>query len=268
LDASPHSLAALDAAVDLAVHFQAELAGLFVEDENLLRVANLSFVHEVGLFSAGRRRFDSQELERQFRVQRRRVRRVFTVITESARVRWTFRVVRGIVLSEVLAAASEADVLVLGKAGWSLLRRGRLGSTVRGILPDQFGLALIVKEGTCLGSPLAVVYDGSPAAERALTTAGTLHCQRENNKVLIVLLSADSPQRAQALQAEAADHLGGLDTTAHYRVLTGTNVLYLADALQADECGMLVLPARSQALQNNALVELLEHLELPVMLVT
>jgi nucleotide-binding universal stress UspA family protein len=40
LDASPHSFAALEAAAHLAAHLEAELFGLYVEDENLLRGAD------------------------------------------------------------------------------------------------------------------------------------------------------------------------------------------------------------------------------------
>lgn len=272
VDASPHSLAALEAAVDLAARFEAELAGLFVEDENLLRLADLPFVTEIGMFTATRRRIDSEELERQMRVQRRRVRRVFTLTTERAQVRRSFRVVRGTVLSEVLTAASEADVLVLGQAGWSLLRRGQLGSTVRGILPERFGLALIMKEGTCLGLPLAVVYDGSPAADRALIAADTLRQQSEDDQALakrmLVLLLAEDPRRAHALEEQAASRLADRDTVARYRSLTSTNVLWLADILQAEGCGMLVLPAGGSALEDKVLVALLEHLDLPALLVT
>jgi len=272
LDASPHSVAALEAAVDLAARFQAELAGLFVEDENLLRAANLPYVQEVGHFSATRRRVDIEEMERQIRVQSRRVRQIFTVTTRRAQVTWSFRAVRGTVLAEVLSAASEADVLVLGRAGWSLIRRGRLGSTVRGILPERFGLALILKEGTCLGDPLAVVYDGSPVAERALIAANTLRRQPDDDETLtdrlIVLLLAEEPGKAQALQSQAESQLADRDVTARYRWLTSTNALWLADFLQAEGCGTLVLPARSAALRNSVLVALLEHLEIPVLLVT
>jgi hypothetical protein len=207
-------------------------------------------------------------MERQMRVQSRRVRQVFTVTTQRAQVTWSFRVVRGTVLSEVLSAASQADMLVLGKAGWSLIRRGRLGSTVRGILPERFGLALILKEGTCLGDRLAVVYDGSSVAERALIAADTLRRQQDDDQELIVLVSAKELQRAQILQAQAEACLAGHDTVARYRSLTSTSMYRIVDILQVEGCGMLVLAARSSALQNSALVELLEHLDLPVLLVT
>ena len=41
VDASPHSLAALDAALRLAADLEAEIIGLFVEDINLLRLAGM-----------------------------------------------------------------------------------------------------------------------------------------------------------------------------------------------------------------------------------
>ena len=47
LDASSHSHAALAAAVALAGRLQAELQGIFVEDVNLLRLAELPFAREV-----------------------------------------------------------------------------------------------------------------------------------------------------------------------------------------------------------------------------
>lgn len=44
--------------------------------------------------------------------------------------------------------------------------------------------------------------------------------------------------------------------------------LQLVDALETECCGTLVLPARSEALKNSALVTLLENMDVPVMLVT
>jgi nucleotide-binding universal stress UspA family protein len=267
LDASPHSLAALEAAVDLAARFQAELTGLYVEDENLLRVADLPFIQEVGLFSATRRHVSGAEMERQIRVHGRRVRQVFTLTTQHAHITRSFRVVRGTVLSEVLSAAQEADVLVLGKVGWSLIRRGRLGSTVRGILPERFGLALIVKEGACLGEPLAVVYDGSSVAERALIVADSLR-QKRDGRTLLVLLLTENPDQARALEQQAASRLADRGAAGHYRSLTRADVPWLTAILEAEGCGTLVLPLRSSALHSSAVVSLLEHLDLPVLLVT
>jgi nucleotide-binding universal stress UspA family protein len=172
------------------------------------------------------------------------------------------------VLSEVLAAAEEADLLVLGKAGWSLLRRRRLGSTVRGILPDRFGLALVMKEGASLAMPLAVVYDGSAVAGRALVAAAALWRRLEGEQPLFVLLLDEQGRRARELQEQAAGRLEVHAVPARFRTLRHASVLQLVDALESEMCGALVLPARSAALQSNAMVSLLENLEVPALLVT
>ncbi|MGB7837261.1 MAG: universal stress protein, partial [Terrimicrobiaceae bacterium] len=52
LDASAHSRAALEAACELALGLDAELSGLFVEDINLLRLAQLPFASEISYPSA------------------------------------------------------------------------------------------------------------------------------------------------------------------------------------------------------------------------
>lgn len=244
------------------------MAGLFVEDENLLRLAGLPILYEMGVFSATWRRIQGEELAREIRVQSRHVHRVFLGRMQRAHVTSSFRVVRGSVPREVLAAALDADMIVLGKVGWSLLQRRRLGSTVHSILPGRFGLALIVKENTRLNEPLAVVYTGSPAAERALAVANILRRRSDEKHPLIVLLLAEAPEICRALQERLARRLAEQGTAVRFRTLKDSNALQLAHALRAEGCGMVILPARSATLQNDALVELLEQLELPSLLVT
>ena len=67
LDASAHSLAAVEAAARLAEKVDAELEGLFVEDVNLIRLARLELAREIDVLSARLRDLESQQLERQLR---------------------------------------------------------------------------------------------------------------------------------------------------------------------------------------------------------
>ena len=69
LDASHHSLAALDAAAELAASLEAELQGLFVEDANLLRLAGLPVARVVRYPFATPARPDPVRMERELRVQ-------------------------------------------------------------------------------------------------------------------------------------------------------------------------------------------------------
>lgn len=268
LDASLHSRAALDAAIDLATRFQAELTGLYVEDRNLLRLAGLSFVQEVGVFTATHRSINGAEISRQIRVQALRIRRIFTMRASQARLESAFRVARGSVPVEVKQAAEEADVLVLGKIGWSLLRHGQLGSTVRRLLPERFGLTLLAEPRKRLAAPVAVLFDGSSAGVRAIQTASVMRQQLESDLPLIVLLPERDFDRARELSMEVREALPEEDTMLRYRMLNGGNVLLLADILQSERCGLLVLPLRREALHSNPLQLLLEHVDLPVLLVT
>jgi nucleotide-binding universal stress UspA family protein len=265
LDASPHSLAALEAAVELAGRLRAELLGLFVEDINLLRLAGSPLAREVGFFSATRRRLDAQEIERQLRAQASRTRQALQRIAERARVRWSFRVARGVIASELLTAASEADLIILGRGGWSLTRRRQLGSTARAVLSEAPGLALILQHGAGLEMPVLVVYDGSPLAQKALAAAAAL--VEEEEGYLTVLILADGADAAHRLQKQAAGWLQERGVEVRYRLLTKLSVPKLAHIVQTEGRGTLVLPARSALLQGEVLLALLDEIEMPVLLV-
>jgi nucleotide-binding universal stress UspA family protein len=264
LDASPHSLAALDAAVELAARFEAQLEGLYVEDINLLRLAELPFAQEVGLFSARRRRLDLQELERQLRAQTVRIQRTFRGATAQAEITCTFRVSRGAVASEVVTAASGSDVVILGRSGWTLTPSRRLGSTVRQILHQAPGMALILQQGSRLSPPVLVVYDGSPLGHKALGAAVAL---LEAGDHLVVLLLTDGLARAEVLRQEAGEALRAYDLDLRYRVLSESNVPRLVRLIHAEQGGTLVLPARLALFEEEALLLLLDEVDIPVLLV-
>ena len=69
LDGSYHSLAALEAAAELAASLEAELHGLFVEDVNLLRVAGSPVAREVCYPFSRTTRPNQRTMERQLRAQ-------------------------------------------------------------------------------------------------------------------------------------------------------------------------------------------------------
>jgi nucleotide-binding universal stress UspA family protein len=265
LDASPHSLAALEAATELAARFRAELLGLFVEDINLLRASELPFTREVRFFSGALRRLDTQQIERQLRAQAARARRALTASAGRSQVSWSFRVTRGTITSELLDAASEMDLIILGKSGWSPIGRRRLGSTARALLSDAPRLALILEEGTHVAPPVAVIYDGSPLAQKALVAAAAL--AQPEDSLLLLLILAEEQKAVQKLQAQAAEWLQKRGLLARYYSLTEWNVPGLAHMLETERAGTLVLPAQSDLLQDDALLTLLDEIEIPILCV-
>ena len=116
LDNSRHSLAALEAAAELAARLQAELSGLFVEDINLIRLAGLPFAQEIHYPSASLRQLSRQKLDQELKARATQARQALAAAATQANVDWSFRVVRGLVAAELLAAASDVDLLSLGIA--------------------------------------------------------------------------------------------------------------------------------------------------------
>lgn len=250
LDASPHSLAALAAAVDLAAGLGAEVEGLFVEDIELLRMADLPVTREVGAFTALARDFDSGGLERQLRVQAARAERALSGLADPARVSWTFRVARGAVAVELLAAARGSDLITVGRAGWSPAGPRGLGSTLRALLADAPRPVLVLRPGRRLDCPLCVLYDGSPTATRALEAAVDLLPWRDGNLRVFILPDArraepdaGNPVTADPVETAVRHWLAERGHSAQVWRLERSDPATVASTLRAAGGGALVLPA-------------------------
>ena len=186
LDASPHSLNALRAAAELAAVTESELQGLYVEDLNLLRMCGLPFVREIGSYSAAARLPDSRAIEREFQSQAEKIRHTLAQTAVSSNLRWSFRVTRGMVSTELLAAAESAGLVTLGRVGRSPGKS--FGSTAQAMVRRSMCPLLLLGDGG-LNYPLTLLYTGTAASARALRLAITLMTNREES--LRVLFMAD-----------------------------------------------------------------------------
>jgi nucleotide-binding universal stress UspA family protein len=265
LDASPPSLAALRAAIELAQVFDAEVTGLFVEDINLVRLASVPFARELGYLVERSRPLDRRYIERQLRARARRAREALEEIAGEADVQWSFHVARGNIIAELLDAAAQADLTILGRAGWSLIGRRRLGSTTRAVLVETNRLTLILHEGTRLGLPVYVAYDGSQIGRQALAAGVSL--LRGRDGVLSVLILADDPEAADDLEREAEDWLRQRDIEADFRHLIQPSVRRLTRLIAEEGCRVLVLPAPVPGISDYDLPDLFERVGCPIMLV-
>ncbi|MBN1249234.1 MAG: universal stress protein [Anaerolineae bacterium] len=266
VDASPHSRAALEAAVEMAARFRAELLGLFVEDIDLLRAAALPFTRELGSYSARLRHMSAEQVERHFRARVRQIERLFRSLSEREAVQGSFQVVRGRVGSEIRIAAQEVDVLIVGRVGWSQIRDRQVGSTTLAACCDEIpGVTVVLQEGSRLASPITVVYDGSLASRVALVIAARL--VDELSGPLQVLLLTDDEDRLPELRDQANGSLEGLDVVHQMHGLVTSGLVNLVQAIYALESRTLVLPATLSQIEGEAVGGLLEQIEIPVLLV-
>jgi nucleotide-binding universal stress UspA family protein len=267
LDASAHSLAAVEAAADLAAAMQAEMDGLFVEDINLIRLASLPCTREVR-HTASVASLDLEQMERALKAQAAEARQALAAAARRAHVQWSFRVARGRVAHEVLAAAAAADLVTLGKLGRSRSPQARLGSTALRVLAGA-PVALLLVERRRVGAyrlrRVLVVYDGSEGAGRALDAAARL---AEASRIsLTVLLLADDSGAMQDMKLVAAHAIERRSIEVRWQALPWAEGFNLLRVIQSDEAALLVLSLSSPQLPEATVGKLLEHVTNPVLLI-
>lgn len=272
LDTSADSLAALEAAVALAALLEAELEGLFVEEEDLLRLAGPTAT-EVDLLSGRRRPLERASLERQLRARAGRARRALERTAARVRVRWSFRTVRGRVDAELLAAGG--DLITLGVRGHSLHRPP--GSTAAAVIAGAPLPVLVLRRGARLGRTIHVLYDATPGARRALDAAADL--ARRHRAPLNVLLAGEaepSEARRRELQELLPDAAtpgapppGGQGRLQELRIeaLTVVEPRTLIDLLRRRGCGLLVVSRSGESLGRTALRDVVRRAHCPILVV-
>jgi nucleotide-binding universal stress UspA family protein len=267
LDASAHSLAAVEAAADLAAAMQAEMEGLFVEDINLIRLASLPCTREVR-YTANVASLDLEQMERALKAQAAEARRALAAAARRARVQWSFRVARGHVAHEVLAAAAAADLVSMGKQGRSRSPQARLGPTALRVLAGAPAALLLVghrRVGAHGMRPVLVVYDGSEGAGRALRAAVRL--TEAIGVPLTVLLLAEDSDAMRDLKLAVAHSIGGRSIEVRWQALALAEGHRLLRVIQSDDAALLVLSLSSPRLPAASVGKLLDHITNPVLLI-
>jgi nucleotide-binding universal stress UspA family protein len=264
LDASAYSLVALEEAVRLAAVLSAELIGLYVEDVNLLRWAALPFTRVVRYPADEDAAIDEAGIEAHLHRRARRARKALEEAAEEAELSWSFRVVRGQVTPELLAAALEADLLALGRVSYPRARQVLLGSTARAMVAQAPRVVwLPAREHPEPFAPIFVTYDGSGLARQGLLLAEHIAEERSLTCVLV-----SEPDRVPALEAEVREQLGParakLVTFRHMPSVTADT---LARIVTMEKGAGLVVAGDMLALTTESLEALLNQLDCAVLLV-
>ena len=173
LDAASENRAAIDTAVRLAALWKARLHGVFVEDDDLLRLANLPFARQVSL-GTGVEHLTVQHAERQLRAFAERARRDLGAAAQRRGVTWSFDIVRGAPGVHATGAA-EGDFLVAGVAtrpiGGHFRLECRWWSATE---PASSSYLLSSRSWGQRDTVIAVIQDRGPVAERLVDTAARL----------------------------------------------------------------------------------------------
>ena len=194
LDASPHSMTALETAARIAARLNAELRGMYVEDINLMRTAAFPFARAFAT-TGQPHPLTPATMEGSLRRQAGIARNAVEAAGARANIACSFSVTRGAVASEIMRAASLAEFVTVGRRGWS---RRQLGSVVRSLISEGTTSLLMVAEGG-MAEPFVLIYDGSPSSHRALLLASELDGQ--NGTIILT-----NPKASESLKQEGPKH--------------------------------------------------------------
>lgn len=257
LDSSLPSRAALEEAVRLARHLDAELTALFIEDINLINFAELPFARHI-LLSGAVEPVDMAVMESLLRSRAAQAQRAIKAAALNAGLRWSFRIARGRIAEQVLAAAADQDLLLIGwtaqsgdqprYASLNIRRRpsAPTTSTVRVIAGTRLPV-LLLRDGDILNHPVAVVFDGGEGSKRALDTAAAL-AVLAHQKLVVLIAGARTLADQAAAVLEGRIPAGSVE----YRVLPAATVSAVCAAQAQSGSGIVVLDVESPLLADQS----------------
>ena len=256
LDESEEHGRVLQSAAEIAARLEAELSGLFVEDVDLLRLAELPCAREVH-YSGREAAPDAAVIRRAMRVQAEAAKRALAGAAERRRLRWSFRVARGNVARELVTAAARTDLMVVGRTRLAHHRRIHVGTTARRVAAEAPAAVLVPGRGNDDG-PVVVVYDGSPASARALAAAARI---AERGPAIVLATDAAEADGAHAgdIDAAFADHPSVMVRRCRAEALAGTvNAVGPSLLVYGCDCGPELTPP---------LQRLFDAIEAPILLI-
>lgn len=262
LDANAHGVEFLESAASIAERLRADLKAVLVEDESLLRLAELPFAQEVNRTSGIGRALDAGQLNRLLRARTRQLQSAIDRFSASGRVSAQLQIVRGHYLSAALSVASSKDVLLLDSAGRKLtvFEPYRMTRDHASAALQPKALYRRVERGAC-----HVLYDGTDAASRALDMAASFSAAVP--ATLTVLIASGSASEAALLRIEANKRLGGLSASLRYLDMPVNDGSAVVQHLRRCGCGLLIAPRGDSKGVSAGVMALLKELDCPLILV-
>jgi nucleotide-binding universal stress UspA family protein len=263
LDGSRLSLAALEAAAEIASARNAEVLGIFVEEVNLLRTAGYGFAREVGGSSGLARPLEAAALEARMQALAEQARRSLQQTMAHRGLTQTLKLCRGRVAEEVLNLMQPEDLVVLGRVGWSGIPGTRLGSTARVLLRQAPGDVLLWAEPRPRRQNRVVVLlnHDQGANHRAVRVGAEL--ARRSNQPLSVLIRTN-PEDNQSVAEDIQTYLQRENIAARVKRIPVASADAALRALQEEGAIQLVVSRTSSLFADQGAEALLSELNLPI----
>ena len=152
-------------AARIAAEISAEIDALLVQDAALMMAADLPLAQEILVPTGTRRNLTRQTLALDFQALARKLERRFEQLAGGTGLHWTLRSVLGNPIAQIVAAAGEGDLLMLG-----LPRDAAFGIDAMRQIARQARRPAVFIGDLASSSEGLFVFDGETELERGLPT--------------------------------------------------------------------------------------------------
>ncbi len=272
LDASPYSIAALDEAVLLAERLDAKLTAICIEDINMINAIQQPYSLTVTPFSKSLKINKDKMINDMMKVQTGAVQKALDYATKNHKIKYELIVKRGIIADEVINAAKNADILILGWAGWKAAdfyfasssfgkhyrfdfpvnKAVKIGSSVCSIIEKLNVPGLVLHNSISDSCSMSVYYDGTKDALK------NLYMAEEAFRLLFSYCSTNQEKHAfevliteQSLMQDVKQILKQFNLKASVIILDKNKPLeQMALIVKASKTNLLVIHSNSSILKN------------------
>jgi hypothetical protein len=260
LDAISENRAAIGTAARLAERWKTHLHGVFVEDDDLIRLAHLPFARQVTL-GIGIEAFTLQQAERQMRAFAERARHDLAASAKRHGVAWSFEIVRGTGSGVV---GSSGDFLVAGATTRPIGSHYRVeGRWWAASEPGPAIFLLAHREGGPHGAVAALLHGRGAGSERLLAAAARL---AEAHDARLMVLCAPEIAGADNFQTWLDNCLAGYQVSVELD-LAPTGPVALVRRIAELNCRLVALEAGADQARPERLRELVAKIACDVLVV-
>jgi hypothetical protein len=139
-----------------------------------------------------------------------------------------------------------------------------MGSTARVVVIDSPRQAFFLRPGIQIGLPMLVLYDGSPIARKTLGVALLIHT---GNHPVNILVLAKQESVAEKLQSDVIRQAEMAGNPVELQWTPDLDLSILANMTTSSSCGILILPAESEYIDEDNLIELLDNTDCGVLII-
>ncbi len=216
VDCGGFNISIMETAVILASRLQANLCGLFIEDTELLQLANLPFTREITLNTALSRDLSSRSIERNLNAVAAQMRQVLEEMSELSHVGCSFRTVRGPRLESVIRESEDYQLILMTPKKRLTEDRDRTVSTDR-------------------SRPVVLFYDGSLQAHRAVRVIKSMNAEAAMRPLLVLTTS-------QSKEDEVLEQLPPGKYQVKCLHVDEYNIINIINVVKAHSPGLVILP--------------------------